>query len=44
MSPEVLLAVSLNRTMATCKCLLMEGSCPYTGSPISGSLTKYGLQ
>ena len=44
MSLEVLLAVSLNRTMATCKCLLMEGACPSTGSPLSGGLTKHGLQ
>lgn len=44
MSLEVLLAVSLNRTMATCKCLLMEGACPSTGSPFSGGLTKHGLQ
>ena len=29
MSLEVLLAVSLNRTMATCKCLLMEGASVY---------------
>ena len=44
MSLEVLLAVSLNRTMASCKCLLMEGACPSTGSPLSGGLTKHGLQ
>ena len=44
MSLEVLLAVSLNRTMATCKCLLMEGACLSTGSPFSGGLTKHGLQ
>ena len=43
MSLEFVLAVSLNRTMATCKCLLMEGVCPSTGSPLSGSLTKHGL-
>ena len=44
MSLEVLLAVSSDRTMATCKCLLMEGACPSTGSPLSGGLTKHGLQ
>ena len=45
MSPEVfILAVSLNRTMATCKCLLVEGAFPSTGSPFSGGLTKHGLQ
>ena len=44
MSLEVLLAVSLNRTMATCNCLLMEGACPSAGSPLSGGLTKHGLQ
>ena len=44
MSPEVLLDESLNRTMATCKWLLMEGACLSTGSPFSGGLTKHGLQ